>query len=84
MRTKISDTLALSKDSVYNLPIITVVGSCEMYIENYQSIVKYDKDLLKIRVQGGMVIIQGKNLDIEFFDSDEIAVKGCIEQVAWS
>jgi sporulation protein YqfC len=58
--------------------IITIVGNSMTCIENFKSIVCYDNDVLKIKTKKGFVDIKGRNLDITYYDDEEILIKGCI------
>jgi sporulation protein YqfC len=64
--------------------IITIVGNSMTCIENFKSIVCYDNDVLKIKTKKGFVDIKGKNLDITYYDDEEILIKGCITSIEFA
>lgn len=67
-----------AKDVVLGLPVITVIGNREMYIENYRSIIYYDCECIKLKTRLGMICIQGVDLQIAYYDDEEIMIKGKI------
>lgn len=67
-----------ARDAVLGLPIITVIGNSEMYIENYRSIIYYDCECIKLKTRLGMICIQGVDLQIAYYDDEEIMIKGKI------
>ena len=54
------------------MPILTVIGNKEMYIENFKSIMEYECDSVK-----------GSDLDIGYLDMDEISIKGRIKEITF-
>ena len=62
-------------------PLITVVGKTDMHIENFKSIVEYDNDRLKLLTRTGFITIYGNNLEIKYYDAEEIAISGRIERI---
>lgn len=67
-----------ARDAVLGLPVITVIGNREMYIENYRSIIYYDCECIKLKTRLGMICIQGADLQIAYYDDEEIMIKGKI------
>ena len=63
--------------------IITVVGNSMTCIENFKSITYYENDELKINTKKGLVDIKGRNLNICYYDEEEILIKGCINSVVF-
>lgn len=61
--------------------LISVVGRRAVYIENYRSILFYTDTRLKIQGKNGKLDIQGKNLMIEYYTSNEMKVNGLIESL---
>lgn len=69
------------RDSIDGTPLITIVGKTDIYIENFKSIVEYNNDILKMLTRTGVITIYGKNLEIKYYDNEEIAVRGKLEKV---
>ena len=63
--------------------IITIVGNSMTCIENFKSITYYENDELKINTKKGLVQIKGCNLNICYYDDEEILIKGCINSVVF-
>ena len=76
------DCMTLPGMSV-SLPVLTLIGNREMYIENIKSIMEYDDTCVKILTKRGIVYVEGERLDIGYLDSDEISVKGKIVQITF-
>ena len=45
------------------MPILTVIGNKEMYIENFKSIMEYECDSVKVITRRGIVHVKGSDLD---------------------
>ena len=65
------------------MPILTVIGNKEMYIENFKSIMEYKCDSVKVITRRGIVHVKGSDLDIGYLDMDEISIKGRIKEITF-
>ncbi len=72
----------LSRDVVAGLPVISILGDCEIFIENYKGILEYTSEYLKISTRLGNIRVSGSNLVIYHMNQDEILLKGCIGKVS--
>ncbi len=72
----------LSRDVVAGLPVISMLGDCEIFIENYKGILEYTSEYLKISTRLGNIKVSGSNLLIYHMNQDEILLKGCIGKVS--
>lgn len=77
----IVDALSLPKDVVLGMPVITAIGSCEVHIENFKSIVEYNCECVKLMTKNGILIIKGRKLVIDYFDSEEMHIVGHIKSI---
>lgn len=77
-KEKTVSALELPPDLAYNETIITLTGSMEAVIENYKSVFKYTSSEIVIQSLCGKIIITGKNLEIFWYTSCAMKVKGYI------
>lgn len=75
------DSLHLSKDAVIGMPIVTIIGSHEVHVENFKAILEYSDTFVKLKAKKGSVGINGKHLVIMYYNEEEIHIKGFIESV---
>ncbi len=54
---------------------------CEVVVGGVVSLMDFDVDKIILRVKGGLIEVNGKNLVIERFDENEIIVKGKVNGV---
>ena len=80
----ISDTLKLPKDILLGASILHVIGQYEIYIENYKNIIEYTDEQIKILGKSSRIIIIGKKLHIEYFNCDDMKIKGRIEEISFT
>ena len=79
---KITDTLNLPKDIVMGASILHLIGQYEVYIENYKNIIEFNENVIKIQARSTKIIITGKHLHIEYFNNDDMKIKGRISDVS--
>lgn len=73
--------LEIPPDLAYSETIITMTGSMEILIENYKSISRYTPTEIVVRSLRGKVSICGKNLEILWYTSNAMKVKGKISAI---
>ncbi len=79
----LSSTLNLPSDILTGAPIITLIGTNEISVENYKRIIEYTKNNIKILTNVGIVSFGGKNLKILYFGNDEIKISGRFNQIQY-
>lgn len=81
--SKISDKTLLPQEILTSSCCITSVGQRELLIENYKSILEYQKEHLIILTGQGRVEISGKALEIIYYGKEEMKVRGRIEDIIY-
>lgn len=64
-----------------NYAILTVHGQCEAYVENFKSIMELGSTVIKIRAVKEILVFEGNRLFIEYMNSCDIKIVGCIEHI---
>lgn len=68
----------LIEELVENYSIVTIHGCREIYIQNYLTILELNQTLIKIKAIKELIIIEGKNLRVEYMNKDDIKVMGIL------
>ncbi len=82
-KEKVVDDLKFARDACLGLPIVTITGCCEVFIENFKSIIHYECDCVRMLTKQGYISVEGKGLQIKYYTDEEIAIKGCISKVEY-
>lgn len=79
----LSEAMSLPPDLLAGAPIVTMHGRNAVYIENHKKIAEYNEN--NILVQAGLyyVLVEGKNLTVEYFSKEEMKISGIIRQVSY-
>lgn len=77
----IAEALDMTKDAALGMPVVTIVGNSEIYVENFKSIAEYDCNNVKLLTKKGFLLIHGERLEILYYDEEEIAVRGRINSI---
>lgn len=80
----ISELLKLPTDVACGDTRISMIGKTKVKIENYRSILVYSESLIKIQARYQIVIIEGKQLRIRYYDQDEMEILGRIAEVKFN
>lgn len=78
-----ADVSSLPKDVVLGVPIVTIIGEYEVYIENYRGIIEYTDALIRIKVKDGQIKITGKRLQIGYYTNEDMQINGKIERIEY-
>ena len=74
--------LHIPQEVIPGEPVVTVMGSRNVYIENYRRIECFCEDEIRLRAKTCRLIICGKRLRIEYYTKDEMLVGGQIISVS--
>lgn len=58
--------------------IITMEGDNQLFIENYKGIVTYNDKNIVVQGRKNKILIEGKNLQIEYYTNMDMKIKGTI------
>ena len=61
--------------------ILTLQGSRELLVENYQGILQFDQHLLSLKSKREQLLIYGEELSIHYYTREELKVRGRIHRV---
>ena len=64
-----------------NYSIITIHGTSEVYVENFISIIELCETSIRIRAKNEIISIEGKNIIIEYMNSDDIKICGTVDSI---
>lgn len=84
VKSKLAEKLNIPQDISDGLPIVTVTGKNEIYVENYKGIIEYGKCCIKIQTKVCRVTFTGKNLEIVYYTNVDMKITGEIESICYS
>lgn len=77
------ETFEIPKETVLDVPIISMIGNREIVIENFISIVQYEEEVIRLKTSCGELGILGKGLKAKSMDSEQIRIKGTIDCISY-
>ncbi len=83
IKANMVETLHLPKDYVLGSAIVTIMGNCEVLIENYKGILEYTEDSLIVQTKTCQIHIKGKRLSIDYYTNEEMKITGYIREVKY-
>ncbi|MGN0480134.1 MAG: YabP/YqfC family sporulation protein [Lachnospiraceae bacterium] len=69
------------KDIVLGLPVITILGNCQVHIENYRNILEISDCKIRIMTKKGPITVIGQKLQVEYYNEDDLVINGYILNV---
>ena len=84
VKSKIAEKLKIPEDISEGLPIVTVTGNSEIYVENYKGIIEYGKNCIRIQTKVCRVTFTGKNLEIIYYTNVDMKISGNVESILYS
>ena len=84
VKSKIAQKLNIPEDISDGLPIVTVNGKCEVYVENYKGIIEYGQNCIRIQTKGCRITFTGEQLEIVYYTNVDMKIVGDLESICYS
>ena len=84
VKSKIAEKLNIPQDISDGLPIVTVTGKNEIYVENYKGVILYESNCIQIQTKNCRITFQGKHLEIVYYTNVDMKIIGELESVCYS
>ncbi|NLV36387.1 MAG: sporulation protein YqfC [Clostridiaceae bacterium] len=81
IREKLTEMLELPKESVLDIPKLTIAGNKDMIIENYKGLLEFDSAGIRLGTGMGTIKIRGSGLLIKEMTCDDIVICGAIHSL---
>lgn len=78
---KIADIFDFPQDLVADLFRLTLLGRGQLFVENHKGIILYDRELIRISVKGGEIVVKGQDLQVRTVYAHEIFIEGLIDNI---
>ena len=83
LKSKVADMTNMPKDVVLGVPVLTMTGQEELYIENYRGILEYTETFIRVHTKIGTLQVVGQNLRIAYYMNDEMKIHGWIKEIKY-
>ncbi len=83
LKQQVADFLDLPGDIMLNLPKVSLLGNLQMVVENHRGILKFSPEAIHISINGGELIISGRELRLRSVFAEEIYVEGEIKSICF-
>ena len=80
---QLSEGTQMTGDIIAGQPLLSMTGNHSITISNYQSILEYSTEQIRISTKKCLVIIIGEKLCIRYFMKEEIKIVGNIFSVSY-
>lgn len=78
---RLAEQLRLPPDIIRENPMVHMLGTRRVVIENYKKLVDYQEECIKILSKAGTIQIAGCHLRIAYYTRDEIKIEGFIKGI---
>lgn len=77
------NSLKLPKDTILGVPILTVTGNREIWMENYKGILEYTSGQILLQAKTCQICIEGKSLSIDYYTNEDMKISGIISSIRY-
>lgn len=81
LKQKISEVMNIPDELITDSPKIEFESNKRMWIENYQGIIEYSDELVRVNTADFMVIITGSSFTISSVTLEDLCIEGNITYV---
>lgn len=78
-----AEMLDVPKDSILDLPRITLIGGLQVFVENYRGVLEFRDDLLRLQLTHGQLQVDGKELMLKTIQPTEVMIEGSISGIKY-
>lgn len=83
-KERLISACCIPKDVGLGVPTITMRGKSEIIIESYRGIIEYHNDRIRVLTKVGQLLVVGNNMNIDYYENDEMRISGTIISVEYS
>ena len=78
MKKRLAEFLEMPQEIILNLPLVSILGSEEVSVENFKGVIEYTEERVRIGTSCGVLKISGKKLTLRQITSEKIVVTGVV------
>ena len=78
IKQTLTNMLDLPKEITMNLPLISIIGNEELFIENYKGVIEYTEEKIRVNTACGVLKIDGRKLFLKQITAESITITGNI------
>jgi len=78
-----TEVFELPKESILNIPLMTLVGREEFILENYKGIIEYTDVAVRVNTGVGVVLVEGRNLQLKNIVAECITISGTVGSICF-
>lgn len=78
LKLAVIESTDLPKEIMLGLPLLTIIGTREVRIENFKNIIEFSEEKIRISTSSGILKIEGKSLVLSEINSKSISISGSI------
>ena len=80
---QLTKSLELPEDLMLGASIVTVTGRRDLAIENYDEILEYRQDKIRLLLKNGQLEITGRDLKIDYYTNDDMKITGQVDKLEY-
>lgn len=73
----------IPKEVILDLPVITLTGNKEIAVENFNGLVEYTRQKIRLNTKSGILVIDGIELEAKNMTAERICIKGSILHITF-
>lgn len=77
----LSGSFHLPPDLLEGSVLISVMGNRSVRVENYMGIMEYTQECIKLQTKNGKLVLEGRQLNMDYCTDVELHVTGKIQQI---
>ena len=77
-KDRVSGKIGFTADVMLGATIVTMEGDKRLFIENYKGIITYTDKCIMVQGRKNKIMVEGKNLQIEYYTNMDMKIKGTI------
>jgi len=83
VKEKLTTAMSLPKEIALDLPIVTIVGKREVFVENFKNLLEFTDKKIRLRLKEGVFILEGEGLMLKQVTNEHLLVNGLVASISY-
>lgn len=79
----LTEMLDMPKEVVLDLPKLTVYSDNQLTVENYNGLLEYTDEYIRLKTTGKVIAVRGKGLELRTITDIDVLIEGEIKNIEY-
>ena len=83
VKEKLTTVMSLPKEIALGLPVVTIVGRGEIFVENFKTLLEFTDKKIRLRLKDGVFSLEGEGLVLKQISEENLQINGLVANISY-